>query len=281
VFAPTDEAGEKPASGPGGYSYLSQLWELNETEQRGLYPFVAHRSNYAMPITYNSLPNEAPIRAATGQGLKDAEFTFQISQKVKVWEGVFDRDMDLWCAYTQRSFWQAYNWADSSPFRETNYEPEVLLNFRMNRRFLGFNARTITVGINHQSNGQSLPLSRSWNRIVASVGLERDNLTLLLKAWCRIPERQSADDNPDISDYMGPGEIWAYYFYKSHRFGLMLRNNFNCHENRGALQLEWSFPIVRRISGYVQFFTGYGESLVDYNHSTNRVGIGFILRDWD
>lgn len=271
----------EPASSPDGYSYLSQLWELDGAEPRGEYPFMAHRSNYVMPLTYNGRPNEAPIRAATGQGLRDAEFTFQLSQKIKVWEDVLGKDMDLWCAYTQRSFWQLYNPADSAPFRETNYEPEVLLNFRMNRRILGFNARTITLGLNHQSNGRSLPLSRSWNRIVANFGLERDNLTLLLKAWYRVPEDPAEDDNPDIYDYMGPGEIWAYYFYKSHRFGLMLRNNLQSPNNRGALQLEWSFPIVRRISGYLQYFTGYGESLVDYNHSVNRVGIGFILRDWD
>ena len=61
----------------------------------------------------------------------------------------------------------------------------------------------------------------------------------------------------------------------------MVRNNLQLPENRGALQLEWSFPLIRRVSGYVQYYVGYGESLLDYNHYVNRIGCGFILTDWD
>jgi phospholipase A1 len=61
----------------------------------------------------------------------------------------------------------------------------------------------------------------------------------------------------------------------------MFRNNLSFHNNRGALQAEWSFPLLKRVSGYVQYFRGYGESLLDYDHSMNRIGIGFILSDWN
>lgn len=262
-------------------SYLSQLWELNEDKPRGQYALMAHRSNYIMPFTYNSTPNEQPVRDATGQDVMEPEVTFQISQKVKLWQDVLGRDMDLWFGYTQRSFWQLYNSADSAPFRETNYEPEALLNFRTDIDFLGMKARVIQVGFNHQSNGRSEPLSRSWNRIVGNMGFEKDNLTLLLKTWYRLPESAEEDDNRDIDDYMGPGELWGYYLWNEHRFGVMLRNNLRSHDNRGALQLEWSFPLVTRVSGHIQYFTGYGESLLDFNDSTDRIGVGFILRDWN
>jgi len=271
--------GDGPAA--GRESYLSQMWELDESKPRGQYVLMAHRSNYLLPFTYNDHPNVDPIRHETGQNVLESEATFQISQKIKLWQDVLGRNMDLWMGYTQRSFWQVYNTADSSPFRETNYEPEVLLNFRTDFPISGMRARTITLGLNHQSNGRSEPLSRSWNRIVGNVGFERGDFTLLLQSWYRIPESAEEDDNPDIEDYMGYGEIWGYYLWKKHRFGMMLRNNLRFDDNRGALQLEWSFPLVRRVSGYVQFFTGYGESLLDYNHSTNRIGIGFILRDWN
>lgn len=264
----------------GSGSYLSQMWELDESKPRGNYVLMAHRSNYLLPFAYNSSPNEEPFRD-DGQDVQETEVTFQISQKVKLWQDIFGKDMDLWLAYTQRSFWQAYNSADSSPFRETNYEPELLLSFRTDFGLLGMKVRTINVGFNHQSNGRSEPLSRSWNRIVGNFGLEKGNFTLLLNTWYRIPESAEKDDNPNIEDYMGYGEIGGYYLSNKHRFGVMLRNNLQSHDNRGALGLEWSFPLVRRVSGYIQYYTGYGESLLDYDHSVNRIGVGVILRDWN
>ena len=257
------------------------MWELDESKPRGQEVIKAHRSNYFMPYTYNNLPNVDPIKALTVHDVMENEATFQISQKIKLWQDVMGRDMDLWVGYTQRSFWQVYNSDDSAPFRETNYEPEMLLNFRTDFPVLGMRARTVNLGFNHQSNGRSEPLSRSWNRIVGNIGFEKGNFTLLLNAWYRIPESAEDDDNPHIDDYMGPGEIWGYYLWNKHRFGMMLRNNLHFSDNRGALQLEWSFPLVRRVSGYMQFFTGYGESMLDYDSSVNRIGIGFILRDWD
>jgi phospholipase A1 len=262
-------------------SYLSQIWELDTSKPRGQHTVTPYRSNYFLPLTYNNRPNVEPIQEATGENVQETEAVFQLSLKIKLWQDVLSRNMDLWLGYTQRSFWQVYNTPDSSPFRETDYEPECLLNFRTDFPLLGMRVRMFTLGFNHQSNGRSEPLSRSWNRIVANVGLERGNFTLLVNAWSRIPESEEDDDNPDIEDYLGYGEIWGYYLWKQHRFGVMLRNNLQLDDNRGALQLEWSFPLVRRVCGYVQFFTGYGESLVDYNHSVNRIGIGFILRDWD
>lgn len=263
-------------------SYFSRLWELDEGTRRGKYAIKLHQSTYILPFTYNISPNVDALREADpDKDLKKTEVTFQLSLKVKLWQDILDQKMDLWFGYTQRSFWQFYNFDDSSPFRETNYEPELLLNFRTDYRFLGLNGRFINLGFNHQSNGQSKPLSRSWNRAVVNFGFERGQFSFLLKGWYRIPESAEDDDNPKIEKYLGYGEIWAYYFLKKHRLGLMLRNNLSFHNNRGALQAEWSFPIVEWVSGYVQYFVGYGESLLDYNHRVNRMGIGLIMADWN
>ena len=281
--APALESREKPPSENGKrFSYFSHLWELEPETRRSKYSLSPHRSNYILPYSYNTSPNYEAVRAADPEAdLKYEEVTFQLSLKVKVWEDIFSQKADLWVAYTQRSFWQFYNFEDSSPFRETDYEPELLLNLRTDYPFLGLRGRFINVGFNHQSNGQSKPLSRSWNRIVANAGFERGNFSLLLKGWYRIPESVENDDNPNIEDYLGYGEVWGYYFWKGNRFGIMLRNNLHLHTNRGAAQLEWSFPILERIGGYLQYFNGYGESLLDYNHRVNRIGIGFILKDWN
>jgi phospholipase A1 len=281
--APALKSGEKPPQEKGKkFSYFSQLWELEPETRRGKYPISLYRSNYFLPYTYNASPNYNAVREADpGKDLKYEEVAFQLSFKVKLWSDIVGQMADLWVAYTQRSFWQFYNFEDSSPFRETDYEPELLLNLRTDYRLLGLRGRFINVGFNHQSNGQSDPLSRSWNRIVANAGFERGDFSLLLKGWYRIPESVADDDNPQIEDYLGYGEIWGYYFWKGNRFGIMLRNNLDFHTNRGAVQLEWSFPIFERVSGYLQYFNGYGESLLDYNHRVNRIGIGFILKDWN
>ena len=285
------EAPSKPASTaasetkPGSQthvSYLERLWELDRESRKDRFAISPHRSNYILPITYVESPNEQAVKKANpDKELKNAEAAFQLSFKTKIWQDIFGQDMDLWVAYTQRSFWQSYNFEDSAPFRETNYEPEVLLNFRTDYDLLGLKSRFINVGLNHQSNGQSGLLSRSWNRAVANFGFERDNLVLILKTWYRFPESAENDNNSDIENYLGYGELWGYYFWNGNRFGVMARNNLNLSTNRGALQLEWSFPLLERISGYIQYFNGYGESMLDYNHNINRIGIGFIVRDWE
>jgi phospholipase A1/A2 len=271
--------------GPSGkrVSYFSQLWDLDEVSRRGKYAIKLHRSTWVLPFSYNSSPNIAVAREADpNKDLKKPEVVFQMSVKVKLLQDIFGRNTDLWFAYTQRSFWQLYNFSDSSPFRETNYEPELLLSFRTDYSVLGLKGRFINFGLNHQSNGQTEPLSRSWNRAVLNFGFEKEPFSFLLKTWCRFPESGDVDDNPGIEKYLGYGELWTHYFVKKHRFGLMIRNNLNFHTNRGAVQIEWGFPLIfERISGYVQYYAGYGESLMDYNHRVNRVGVGIILPDWN
>lgn len=198
--APAEKSGEtiSPGRSPE-VSYFSQLWELDRESRRGKYAIVPHRSNFVLPFTYNDSPNVAAVREADpGKELKRPEVKFQLSLKTKLWQDILGKDLDLWFGYTQQSFWQLYSFDDSSPFRETNYEPEIILNYRTDYRLLGWKGRFLNVGLNHQSNGQSEPLSRSWNRVVASAGFEKGNFALLLKGWYRIPESSEDDDNPKI-----------------------------------------------------------------------------------
>jgi phospholipase A1 len=278
-----DQAKAKDAKGKDGKrSYFTELWHLDEEARAGRPWVTFHRTNSALIFSYNTSPNQEPWQSLDPpKSLVKPEVTFQLSFKAKLWQDVLGRPIDLWFGYTQRSFWQLYNFEDSSPFRETNYEPEVLFNFRTRFSLFGLKGRFIKAGLNHQSNGQSEPLSRSWNRLVANVGLERGNLSLLFKGWYRLPEDPEVDDNPGMYDYMGYGEIWAYLFLKKHRLAIMVRDNLDFHENRGAIQLEWSFPLFAQVGGYVQYFLGYGESLLDYDHKINRIGVGVILLDWD
>ena len=96
--------------------------------------------------------------------------------------------------------------------------------------------------------------------------------------WYRIPESDEEDDNPDITDYLGHGSISALYRWRDHSFSGWLRGNVGT--GKGAVQLGWmSPPILGPLRGYVQFFSGYGESLIDYNWKQTTVGAGIALSD--
>jgi phospholipase A1 len=310
--APQDRADSRETD---RLSVMTKQWDLDPEHRRHSFVIRPHRMNYFLPVAHNSSPNEeANLEYDPAARAQHNEAKFQISFKAKIWEDVFQdslqgvydrvkavRGADVWIAYTQLCFWQLYNSAFSSPFRDTNYEPEVLVNLRTDYDLLGFKGRYVQVGLNHQSNGRSRPLSRSWNRVVANVGLERNAFALQLKTWYRLPEDEGRDDNPDILRHMGYGELWASYFWEKQRFSVMLRNNLR-RENLGAVQLEWSIPpiamgrlilgsviseetlskyLTDKFSFYVQYFNGYGEGLMDYNKSTNRISAGVMIAEWN
>ena len=79
---------------------------------------------------------------------------------------------------------------------------------------------------------------------------------------------------------MGYGELFCIYRLNKHVFSALFRDNLRSEDNLGALELGWSYQITKHARIYVQYFFGYGESLLDYNHKTNRVGIGVMLNDW-
>lgn len=275
--APADIVGDRDSA---LLSALSRHWELDDEAKQGAFLFRAHRPNYFVPLKYSTAPNSTPFASnspSPGLNLDSTETELQLSFKVKGMQGVFGHDnLDLWFGYTVTSFWQAYNSDISSPFRETNYEPEMMWVFRTNYSLAGFRGRFINLGLVHQSNGRGEDLSRSWNRVYAQFGFERDNLALLVRPWYRLPE-PTIDDNPDIEDYYGHGDVQAFYTHGRNTWSLLLRNNFDRDDNRGALKLNWSFPLHGRLRGYLQYFTGYGESLIDYNHRQQSLGLGVSL----
>ena len=274
--SPQDPAGpgEKP-------SHFTRLWDLDEENRRDRFAFTPYRSNYILVFSTNSSPNVEVFRDVDpGRTLMKSETAFQLSIKAKLWQDVLGRKMDLWLGYTQMSFWQLYNVAESSPFRETDHEPELILNIRTRFRFMGLAGRFVQIGLNHQSNGLAQPLSRNWNRVVASVGLERGPLSFLVTGWVRVFYNPEANENPGISRYLGYGQVQAYYFLRRHRFGIKLRDNLNFRFNRAALQADWSFPLFAQVGALVQCYFGYGESLLDFDHRVSRIGVGLVLADW-
>jgi phospholipase A1 len=248
------------------------------------FTLMAHKPNYILFGAYNFEGYDATLYQDQFDDpsidFGDVEAQFQISVKLPILVDVFDK-VDVYGAYTNLSFWQLYE-TDSSPFRETNHEPEAWVQFNSNWKFAGFTNSANLFGIVHQSNGRGGVLSRSWNRIFANFLVERESLALSFKPWYRIPEDDSSDDNPDITDYLGHYEIRAAYKWKEHVFSAMSRNNLESGFTKGAVELSWSFPLWNYpyLKGYIQYFNGYGESLIDYDRRVNKIGIGVSLTDW-
>ena len=270
-------------------SLLDSRWELSPESKLGTWQVRAYQPVYILPAFWTSKKHEQPtsgnpqnvIGPDEVMPLDSTEMKYQLSLKTKAFENIFGNNGDLWVGYTQSSRWQMYNSDESRPFRETNYEPEASLMFRTNYEMFGLNGRLLGLTFNHQSNGRSDPWSRSWNRVMVNVGFERENFAMIVRPWFRVSENAEDDNNPDIEDYIGRGDLTAFYRYKDQDFSLMLRHSLKGgDDSRGAAQFDWNFPISGRLRGKFQLFHGYGESLIDYNHKATYVGLGVSLLDW-
>ncbi|MBJ7275158.1 phospholipase A [Marinobacter salarius] len=247
--------------------------------------FVGHRPMYILPFSYMKNANREPTNPRLGAtdydyGIDNQEAKYQISFKVPLLTGWLDDRTTLWFGYTQKSFWQVYNTDDSAPFRETNYEPEVFVRYETNYDLGPGRLNGVTLGFNHESNGQSEPRSRSWNRIVGSAAYSYDRWLFILQPWYRLPEDDSEDDNEDIESYLGYANYMAIYKWSEDRtLSMKLMNNLRS-DNKTSIELGYSFPMGDTIKGYVHYYNGYGESLIDYNERIQRIGIGIMLNDW-
>jgi len=271
----------------GRGSLLDRRWELARDSKLGSFNLRAYKPLYLLPMFWTSKVNQTPYSpnpnnyVLDSMGLKETEAKFQLSFKTKLAENLFGDNGDLWFGYTQTTRWQVYNAGISRPFRETNHEPEALMVFRNGYRLGGWRGRMLAVGINHQSNGRSDPHSRSWNRLMFNIGFDREGWALMLRPWVRIAESADTDNNPDISDYIGRGDLTLTRVLGGHEISLLARHSMRGGErSHGALQLDWGFPIYGQFRGHLQVFSGYGESMIDYNHRATYVGFGVSLLEW-
>jgi phospholipase A1 len=193
-------------------------------------------------------------------------------------------DADVWFGYTQQSLWQVWNPRESAPFRNTDFEPEVIyvVPVPQGLRALpgGWDFRMVQLGLAHQSNGQAEPLSRSWNRVYLAAGLEKGELSVYARMHKRLREDPDDNDNPDLTRYVGRGDIAVAWLPGRATASLRWRTNLRDFK-RGSWQFDWTYPVDTDkpdgLRWYVQGFTGYGETLLDYNHQQTSLGVGLTL----
>jgi len=277
--APSDSAlFAAPHQTPLQRSRMTRRWELDDATNGGRFRVRSHNPVYVLPARYSTRPNEQPesstLGAAPSRPLESIEAKFQISLKTKLADNLIGNNGDVWVGYTQQSNWQAYDDDDSEPFRETNYSPEIWTTWRTGLNLGVMRWRMVNLGFMHQSNGQSDPVSRSWNRIYATLGFERGDWELFVRPWLRV-EAPGPDDNPDIEKFLGHGDVRLVWRGARHDVGITGR--WASGHNRGALQFDWHYPLIGDLKAYLQVFTGYGESLIDYNHRQTTIGLGVSL----
>lgn len=243
---------------PGGSDFAADALDLPGQLE-------LHRPNYVMPITWTD----------DAQDSDDIEFKFQISLRHQV------ADTPFYLGYTQVSYWRWMDEAQSRPFREVNYNPEVWYRYRRGRlplEWLG-----LDIGYEHESNGGNVGQSRSWNRVYVRPWFEEGNWRGQLRIWYRIPEEEKSgpndptgDDNPNIIDYYGHHELrLEYRFDNGHRVAVATR--YASSDDRGSVKLEYAIPTPGDSYFFFQLFSGYGESLETFRENRTRGGIGFAL----
>ena len=282
------------------YTELSRYWELERKSSCGVFGIRSYRPISLSAIGSNSVNRQPtsgnPANVASGDTpYRKTETRIQLSVRSKLAQGVLSGpgplQDSLWFGYTQQSYWQLFTSGSlSRPFRNTDHEPEVVYVYPFARPLAGgWQLRYGGVGLVHQSNGQSLPLSRSWNRVYLMAGADHaGGLSLQGRAWRRIKEDPATDDNPEISDYVGRAEATAAWTTGGGQLLALTWRNTLRRIDRGSVRLEWMVPIKSPFTGthfgslqwHTQLFTGYGDSLLDYNRRRTVLSVGLSLFDW-
>lgn len=268
--------------------YLAKFWELDAASKRGTFVVRTYRPNFLLPAHYSTRINVAPSSPTHPQGgtfpeYRQTEAELQVSLRAKALQDVLLPNADVWLSYTQQSIWQLWNGQHSAPFRSSDYQPEAMIVVPIpdspGQLAGGWRWRMVQAGVAHESNGEGLPLSRSWNYGYLGTTFTRDDFSLSTRFNWRLGEK-GVDDNPHITDCIGNTEFAASWLPGETTWELTARTSFKSF-HRGSLKLQWTHPIwADRPDGlrwYVQLFSGYGETMLDYNHRQNSIGLGFTL----
>lgn len=285
LLAPTGATLPETAALKEQTTLMSKFWELEPADKRGIFNFVGFRPNYVLPIHITSRINrtpQSPTQAPVSlPDYRREEAKFQLSLRTKLVQDVLLPEADLWVAFSQQVMWQVWNGKDSKPFRNTDFEPEMIYVVPTPKSWrelpLGWQWRYTQFGLAHQSNGQSDPLSRSWNRVYLGAGVERGDWSLTGRLTQRLNERRITDNNPDLVTYRGHGEAQLNWSHGVQTASLLYRSTLKGLKY-GALQFEWTYPIYgdqpNGLRWFVQAFRGYGETLTDYNFRQTSFGVG-------
>ena len=278
-------------------NYIANLEFKDTFDKKDLnFNILGHYENYILMVGHSGSKieekyyNDTGVRDPTKDYARDSnEAQFQLSIKIPLYRDFLSSSGDLYTAYTQNSYWQVYNTEHSSPFRETNYMPELFIDWDIDKKFGNGKLKEVRFSFIHQSNGQDIGKSRSWNRTELHFLIEEDNLYYGFNIWDRWDEdtkedisKSKGDDNPDLEEYIGKQKYFLKYKGESIDLTLVHQNDiFNYDINKGNTKLDIIFPSINNnFDFFVRYFNGYGESLIDYDVKIDRLSFGIMIADW-
>jgi phospholipase A1 len=226
--------------------------------------FTIYKDNYI--ITGTALDEKATKQ--------NSDVKMQISFKQRLTNSSLPFKSYLYLTFTEKSFWKIYE--RSSPFQENIFNPGLGLGKFIFKK--GKQIGIATLQVEHESNGRDSTFSRSWNYVsIGYVSILSSQITMITKAW--IPF--SMDDNNNITDYMGYGELtfnWEIFKNKL-QVNAIIRKGAKLNFN-GSIQTGIYFNPIKYSNQYIylQFYDGYGENLLDYDQLTNKIRLGICIR---
>jgi len=216
---------------------------------------------------------------------------FQISLRFRLFDdhGRLARRLpwidDLYLSFSQTSLWDLGEL--SKPFTDSSYRPRLFYANYDLARFLDGKLRVgIESGLGHESNGKEGEASRSYNMLYARPTLTFGDPDGFRAYFAPLIHNYIAvSDNPDIDDYRGYVDWLAGVGSKGGLdFWGVLRKG--TRSDYGSIELNASYPLSKLSGGdltgwlLLQYFNGYGESLLDYNRKLDsqlRLGIAIAL----
>ena len=263
-------------------NYLRERLAKLMTANKNHFSLMPYKKNYFVYSQLFAGANTRPYDAAYPASpvyYEDYELQLQVSLMVPIWLDMFDLPLTTYVAYTNRSFWQFFDLDDSQAFRETNHEPEIWLAWFYDFYMGDLNAEMVWLGFEHQSNGQYIELSRGWNRVYLDFYFNYDAVSLSIRPWIAMGDGAHEDEVYDYEKYLGSGEIHGVYTWKHFDLGATWDYSFSGLQY-GSVMLDLDIPMSNYVSGYVRYFHGYGESLIDFDYRANTLSVGIVLDTW-
>lgn len=229
-----------------------------------------------------------PIYFIAGTESPNAKFQISFKYRLLNLNGPIGRALPpltgFHVAYSQTSLW---DWeAASAPFFDSSYRPEILYLVENLTRGDSTNWFRVDaqVGAQHESNGKSGADSRSLNIVYFRPRVElgrRDGFQFALqpRAWAYVGD---LSDNPDIEEYRGYFDLRAIAGWERGP-QLSAIGRLGKDGDHESIQLDFTYPLMgffpKSFSLYlhVQYFTGFGESLLRYNQRDSALRAGFSL----